>query len=314
MIGTAISPSQPRYPRHNPGVAWVTRRHARADRARSRPLAAWTQADPSRGPRDRPGLCRAGGSVLAAWRPAMALVQTWEDQRGKRCATPSRSRIILTTYTIVLLAVVFAVVAILVGARASEQHREIGLLKAVGLTPRQVTTVFALESAALGLVAVVDRLRGRRAPRAAARRAQRRDDARLADDRRPSPWHLARRQLSPCCSCSSPACAGVDPAEHAASACCTRSSPAPRRPRRDRASRERSTARRCPCRSRSASRTSSPDVTGRAGSPARSPSPAHRSSSRCRCRPRSTRGRPAKPATCPTSSRCSSMPSTPCSY
>jgi len=55
----------------------------------------------------------------------------------------------------VLLVVVFAVVAILVGARASQQHREIGLLKAVGLTPRQITTVFALESAALGLVAII---------------------------------------------------------------------------------------------------------------------------------------------------------------
>jgi putative ABC transport system permease protein len=46
-------------------------------------------------------------------------------------------------------------VAILAAARAGQQHREIGLLKAVGLTPRQVTTVFTLESTVLGLVAVV---------------------------------------------------------------------------------------------------------------------------------------------------------------
>jgi putative ABC transport system permease protein len=56
---------------------------------------------------------------------------------------------------VVLFAVVFAVVAILVGARALEQHRQIGLLKAVGLTPRQVSLVFVIESAVLGFVAAV---------------------------------------------------------------------------------------------------------------------------------------------------------------
>jgi putative ABC transport system permease protein len=58
-------------------------------------------------------------------------------------------------YTVVLLAVAFAVVAVLVGARALEQSREIGLLKAVGLTPRQVAAVFVSESVALGLLAAV---------------------------------------------------------------------------------------------------------------------------------------------------------------
>ena len=56
-------------------------------------------------------------------------------------------------FTVLLLIVAFIVVGILVGARVDEQHREIGLLKAVGFTPRQVGIAFAIESAALGLVA-----------------------------------------------------------------------------------------------------------------------------------------------------------------
>jgi putative ABC transport system permease protein len=47
-----------------------------------------------------------------------------------------------------------AVVAILTGARVSTEHREIGLLKAVGLTPGQVSTVFVIESVALGVAGV----------------------------------------------------------------------------------------------------------------------------------------------------------------
>ena len=142
VIGTAISPSQPRYPRSKPGVGWVTLgtfERIVPDRSRWN----WTQAVRLANP-------AAARSVAASVPGAV----TWEDQRAEALRDSEPIRLILTMYTIVLLAVVFAVVAILVGARASQQYREIGLLKAVGLTPRQVTAVFALESAALGVVAV----------------------------------------------------------------------------------------------------------------------------------------------------------------
>jgi putative ABC transport system permease protein len=151
VVGTAISPSQPRYPRSNPGLAWVTRstlERIKPDRGDWR----WTQAIRLTDPAAAPAFA---ARALASLPPGTASAVTWEDQRAEALRDAQPITIILTTYTIVLLVVVFAVVAILVGARATAQHREIGLLKAVGLTPRQVTAVFALESAALGLIAVV---------------------------------------------------------------------------------------------------------------------------------------------------------------
>jgi ABC-type antimicrobial peptide transport system permease subunit len=79
--------------------------------------------------------------------------ETWQDQRDYALGDAQGTQVIVTMFTILLLIVAFVVVGILVGARASDQHREIGLLKAAGFTPRQVGAVFALESTALGLVA-----------------------------------------------------------------------------------------------------------------------------------------------------------------
>ena len=185
IVGTAISPSQPRYPRSNPGLAWVTRStlaRIQPDRSRWR----WNQAIRLPDPAAAPAFA---ARAAASQPPEAAFVQTWQDQRAEALREAQPLTIILTTYTIVLLIVVFAVVAILVGARATAQHREIGLLKAVGLTPRQVTAVFALETAALGLIALVIgfTLGALLAPRLAAPTAE---TMLGSPTTAASPWHL----------------------------------------------------------------------------------------------------------------------------
>ena len=148
VLGTAVVPSQPRYPRRNPGLAWVTLTtlgRVEPDRA----LWRWTQA-----------LRLANPSAAAVFteraRAGIAgdlSFETWQVQRDFALGDAQPVQLIVTMFTILLLIVAFVVVGILVGARASDQHREIGLLKAAGFTPRQVGAVFALESMSLGLVA-----------------------------------------------------------------------------------------------------------------------------------------------------------------
>ena len=154
VLGTAVVPSQPRYPRRNPGLAWVTRstlERIEPDRTRWGWMEALRLANPAAaGPFTERA---AAGLSETTLRSGPLYFETWQVQRDGALDDARTTQIIVTTFTILLLIVAFVVVGILVGARAGAQHREIGLLKAAGFTPRQVGTVFALESAALGLVA-----------------------------------------------------------------------------------------------------------------------------------------------------------------
>ena len=156
VLGTAVVPSQPRYPRSKPGLAWVTRgtlERIEPDRARWRWSEAVRLVDPSAAAAFTE---RAGAGLPgSALRSGAVAFETWQDQRDNALGDAQGTQVIVSMFTILLLIVAFVVVGILAGARASQQHRQIGLLKAVGFTPRQVGIVFALESAALGLVAAV---------------------------------------------------------------------------------------------------------------------------------------------------------------
>lgn len=154
VVGTAVLPSQPRYPRHNPGLAWVSR----AVLARVEPDPdrwRWSEAVRLSDPTAAAALVERAAAAFpdAVRRSGEVSLSTWQAQRNEALLDAQATQIILTTFALLLLFVSFAVVGILVGARVSEQRREIGTLKAAGLTPRQIGVTYAIESVVLGLVA-----------------------------------------------------------------------------------------------------------------------------------------------------------------
>jgi putative ABC transport system permease protein len=155
VLGTAVVPSQARYPRSQPGLAWVTRptlEQLEPDQARWSWSQAVRLADPSTAAAFS---ARAAAGLSAASRTRGAYLQTWQAQQDNALGDAQGTQVIVTMFTVLLLVDAFVVIGILAAARAGEQHRQIGLLKAAGFTPRQVGMVFALESAALGVVAAM---------------------------------------------------------------------------------------------------------------------------------------------------------------
>src|SRR5262249_11087671 len=153
VVGTAISPSQPRYPRQNPGRGWVstqTLSRVQPDQARW----VWTQPVRLVDPATAPDFAAGAAAALPDVQPGQMSFLTWQVQRDLVPFDRHPIPVILGMFTILLLTVVFAVIGILTAARVSAQYREIGLLKAIGLTPRQVGAVFLVEAAVLGLAAV----------------------------------------------------------------------------------------------------------------------------------------------------------------
>jgi len=151
VVGTAISPSVSRYPRQNPGLAWVSRSTLEAVQPDS---SQWNWLAPIR--LVDPTLERAfADDVFRSFPPRTVYTITAGEQRENTLIETQPTSLILTTYTIVILLVVFTVIGILIGARASQQRREIGLAKAVGLTPRQVSTIFTIETTTLGVVGLL---------------------------------------------------------------------------------------------------------------------------------------------------------------
>ena len=81
------------------------------------------------------------------------VVKSWQDISTDAAKLVNGPHTVLLVGSGLLIALALASVAVLVGGRLSEQTRRVGLLKAVGATPRTVAAVLLVEHLAVTLIA-----------------------------------------------------------------------------------------------------------------------------------------------------------------
>jgi putative ABC transport system permease protein len=157
VAGVAVSTAQCFYPVTKPGVIWLTRTDAELVASRQQPLgyvlnlrlAHPDSADDfAFGPVGNAFLNQASNDLVPS-------LQTWVDTRHEdfRVIAVDQKALVIGGSLLALLAL--ASIAVAVGGRMAEQTRRVGLLKAVGASPRLVGTILLAENLLLALAATV---------------------------------------------------------------------------------------------------------------------------------------------------------------
>lgn len=144
VAGLAVTTQQAEYPRWNPGLAWAP--DEAVTRLGSGTRVAVRLADPER-----------TSAYIAAIEPALRGrgITDWHAVRDAVTDQARTSTIIIGVNTLLALLAVGFTVATVISGRVLAQRREIGLLKAIGLTPKGVIALLVAEYAALALAAGV---------------------------------------------------------------------------------------------------------------------------------------------------------------
>ena len=101
-------------------------------------------------PADAPAFATARNTPNAAW-----FLQDWQGIRADDSTTIASEQQLLEMGSALLAMIAVAGIAVLVGGRMAEQTRRVGLLKAVGATPKLVATVLMAENLALAIAGMI---------------------------------------------------------------------------------------------------------------------------------------------------------------
>jgi putative ABC transport system permease protein len=155
--GVAATVSQGRFPLSQPALVWV----APATAAELQDLGMIEDGfmlqlrlgDPA----DAAAFVAAHGDAVAtdASSSVVAFTGTWQERRADSHSDVDILAGVLVGVGTLLAVLATATAAVLVAGRMAAEVRRVGVLKAVGVTPRQVVVVLLLENLALAAVAVV---------------------------------------------------------------------------------------------------------------------------------------------------------------
>ena len=150
IVGTAVNLTDCFYPQCDPGRAWVTSDGLRRlDPGSNQYSQVWlrfanaSQADPFVQRQAEAGVT------------GISSTESWLDTRSDFLTLDRVFGSFVTAFGLFVLAAAAVVVAGSMAARLVERRREIGVLGALGFTPRQVSTALLLEHLTLGLAAAL---------------------------------------------------------------------------------------------------------------------------------------------------------------
>ena len=155
VLGVATTVSRGRFPLARPAQVWVTPQTAERMRGLGMTVEGFELQLRLRDPND-------AAAFVGAHRPAfrtdphssaIAFLETWEERRADSHSDIDTVAGTLLAAGILIAILTIATAAVLVAGRMSERIRQVGTLKAVGVTPRQIVLALLLEYGAVALVA-----------------------------------------------------------------------------------------------------------------------------------------------------------------
>jgi ABC-type antimicrobial peptide transport system permease subunit len=152
VVGIALTTAQEFYPAATPGLVWLTRADTQALASGSRSTGYLLEvklADPAAAPAFGDELNSAAFSAATAGEPY--LFEAWQQVRANDYKVIQVDRKVLLIGSGLLAMLAVASIAVVVGGRMAEQTRRVGLLKAIGATPRLIAVVLLAENLLLAL-------------------------------------------------------------------------------------------------------------------------------------------------------------------